>query len=242
MRASTSVLGIAACLLIPALAIGGPAQVAIHPGDLLTNGCRLNFVFDSLRQTGPLAGKVWIGTAASCVGLGEIVSTPSVPAFGRVVYRGDPGIEENGIPGLQSDFALIEPREDLVDDLDPAIPGTDLPRYAPIGPDFTQSGEGLVVAPILQAPAVGVDVPPRSGILIDDDIREVRAIAPLLPDEAGGPIVHEPSGRALGIQTLVEVACCVGGLEHPAWTGPTVLWLQYEMGTLGYLMETRSAS
>ncbi len=81
----------------------GPVATAgsaptIQPGDMHNFSCTLNFVFDGV---GPNAGKVYFGTAAHCVNLGQTATVPSVGAFGRVVYDGNAG-------NTVSDFALIE--------------------------------------------------------------------------------------------------------------------------------------
>lgn len=240
MRVSPILLSMALVLL---LAVPLPSTSAgsdpIQPGGRMhtsTHGCTLNFVFDG---TGSLNGRVFIGTAAHCVdSVGERIGLVGHANVGTVFYLGDvpnsingDGRGDNGYPGHQLDFALIE------------ITGVNHPVSAevkghpgwPTGATVSTetrswdetflSGYGMVFSTTQQTREM------RSGVLYMDNARFYNTYAPAAPGDSGGPVLHE-SGKALGIASTIGP----NGLA-----GPTVEGVTTELADLGIPIQLRTA-
>lgn len=228
-------LAFLAALLAPLAGASLPG--AIQPGALdEASGCTLNFVYDG---TGPLAGRVFIGTAAHCVEVGDAVRVGG-RAVGTVVYRGD-GDRANAIPGAQFDFALVEVLPAFHDAVVPDVAGhpgkptgVKPPAQAKPGDLVLYSGHGL-------------------GFHLHDATRENRtaplcfgnggahwrAVAGLVSwGDSGGPVLHQ-DGRALGSVEQTRV----GGGGCPAVDeGPTTQAVLAELPTYGWPVALRPAS
>ena len=196
------------------VAPGAPASAAngfLQPGDYMVAGssaCTTNFVFDG---TGTKAGKVYIGTAAHCVSsIGQDVMESNGTTWGDVAMIGDGG---HAIP----DYALIEVRSAHVSRVRAAVKG--YPQY-PTGVTATSdttagdlvqiSGHGL---------GFGFTVPTqekRVGVFVGDTEDQYNIVGPIIYGDSGGPIVHIPTGKALGIVSRL----CTGSACTE--TGPTV--------------------
>jgi hypothetical protein len=208
----------------PALA-DPPVQV-VHAGDPLADGCRLNFVWSNY-----LAGTRWIGTAASCVELGQVVSTPFMPIFGDVFYVGDrDGQETNGIAGLQLDFALIQPRPGV--ELHPHFRGTNMPSYHP---SEVRPGD-LVLLPGATSHSAT-----RTGVFLSWEWPTFGFVAPVGPEDIGAPVLNVPSGITpssgqegeLGVFTRIGVPCCPFGALYEPFTGIGIGAIEHELYGLG---------
>lgn len=244
VRYALPVLLLLAAGLAASGAPAGASTVLIQPGDSYNGICTLNFVFDG---EGTRAGKVYVGTAAHCVRqMGEAARTTGYPEFGRVVYMGDVGASvnggaarENGIPGEQLDFALIEVHPQyhgvVVADVvgRPGMPqgGFTTPRETPTGDLILISGYGTGFA------TVSATRENRVGVLYTTTARQWVAEAPITPGDSGGPILHE-SGKALGV-----VSGTTFGVQMPPvkWHGPTVDGILAEMESIGWSIRLREA-
>lgn len=190
----------------------GSPPATIQPGDRVSTppgGCTLNFVYDG---TGPQAGKVFIGTAAHCfTALGQPASADSVGEFGRVVYMGDfssanAGSFDNGIPGTQTDFSLIEVAPAFASFVLPEVrghPGLPTGGVLPVADarlgdiiEFSGYGTGFEYTQETRESRFGVYVF-RSG-------SNWQGEGPVLPGDSGGPVLHE-SGKAFGVATYLNV-------------------------------------
>lgn len=240
---SAILLGLGAAT-VPA---GTAAVDLIQPGDLhqaAAGQCTLNFVFDG---QGSLAGKVYIGTAAHCItqGVGESASTTGHANFGTVAYTGDVGASvnggaarENGIPGNQLDFALIEVKPALHALVDAEVighPGWPVgytkPRETASGDLIYPSGWGIVFR------TTDTTREDRVGALYNQNARAWIAEVPVTPGDSGGPMLHE-SGKALGINSGTSTGVAV---PPHFWHGPTVDAILTEMAGLGYPLALRNA-
>ena len=96
------------------------ASVPIQPGMFIrttTNGCTANFVFDGI---GAEAGRVYLGTAAHCVGAnGDAVLDEDGQAIGKVAAHGDGSIDADD----HRDWALFEVPASQVARVDPSVVG-----------------------------------------------------------------------------------------------------------------------
>jgi hypothetical protein len=187
----------------------GANQGSIQPGDQVSGVCTLNYVFDGV---GDDAGRVFIGTAAHCLDLGEVVSTAGFNDFGTVVYDGGAG------DGL--DFALIE--------IDPQYHGSvkahvaghpDIPSGLATWTD-TQIGDLL----LLSGHGIGLGAQQtvrenRVGPLVNDDPDQFYAEVPTIFGDSGGPVAHTDPGAAFGLVTGIIIGVPTYALYGPAIDG-----------------------
>lgn len=229
---------VAGLVLVASVASTGSPAVAtadpIQPGDYIQappNGvigpsrCTLNFVYDG---TGPLAGEVYIATAAQCVGgVGAPVRLVTGEVFGQVAFMG-----EANIPSW--DFAFIAVLTSHVGRVSPAVKGH--PQYPtgiadPAGTDtgdlvqFSGQGSPFDVTTPTQEQRVGVLVQDGAtrisvlGALAASESSSFAGLGPVVSGDTGGPIVHIETGTAAGVvgpkvASEPTTFCC-----H---TGPTV--------------------
>lgn len=145
-------------------------------------GCTLNFVFRDASNT-------YIGTAGHCVdNVGQSVATAD-GEIGTVAYR---------ILRDRDDFALVRLDRKVLDRVRPDV----LSFGGPTGPASSAStrpgdivrlyGYGMVYES-------SEATRPRSGVLLNDDGTEWRAALPAIFGDSGGPVLHGPTGNALGV-------------------------------------------
>lgn len=176
--------------LVPA----AQAQTKIQPGAMLQTDagqCTLNFVFDG---AGANAGKTYIGTAAHCgEKVGQEARDVDDAAFGTFAF-----IADAGDPAL--DYAFIEVAAEHLSRVDPALKGhPDLPT------GFTTPGEtkaGDLVQMSGHGLGFGETQPTqemRQTVLQSDDQDIFTLSGPSVNGDSGGPFVHIPTGKALGL-------------------------------------------
>lgn len=188
----------------------------IQPGVDVNGNCTLNFVYDG---TGPLAGRVFIGTAAHCFTLGTVVSTATHSNFGEVVY-----VHNAGATATDYEFIEVYPEfHDFVSAEVKGHPGTPT-AVAPTGStaraDLIRfSGSGIVFENTQPTQEE------RIGLLWTHSAHEWLAYGTVTPGDSGGPVIHD-DGRALGIVTQLSTsfACCddptlVVGAQGPSVEG-----------------------
>lgn len=236
-------LAFAALLALASMPVDASTHNHIQPGDEVIFGnalCTLNFVFDG---TGPLAGKVYIGSAAHCVNgnVGIKASTGGAANFGEVVYVGDypdsvngGDAVENGIDGTQLDFLLIEVYPAFVSRVDAEVLGR---PGMPSG--FTKAME-TAFGDLVHASGYGTGFSlvratreNRTGMLTFDSATDWEGEVPITPGDSGGPLLHE-TGKAMGVVSGFT-------LPVPIWYGPTVEGVLDEMHDLGWPIELRTA-
>lgn len=197
------------------LDVGSPLRF-IQPGEQLSTPggqCTLNFAYNG---TGSKAGKVYIGTSAHCfTALGQWASVQGVPNFGTVVYMGDyDGINtitfENGIPGEQVDFALIEVNPAHHAKVKGEVKGhPGLPTALKarstvrVGDLFYFSGYGLGFE------ATQPTREERFGVYRTGDSQNWLGVGPIISGDSGGPVLHA-DGKAVGVAAFIGAAG-VGG-------------------------------
>lgn len=260
---------LAVALVLPlAPAPAQAATTTIQPGDMIViDGsavCTINFVYDG---TGALAGKVYVGTAAHCIeghraatidhytgrnvagtsNGGYALGVVDAPSFATVAYIGDypdsvngGAAVENGIPGTQLDFALLEVKPLFVPRVagelrgHPGMPSGVLAYGSGHQGDvLVHSGHGTAYSD------VQVLRENHYGILTSMTTREYVEEGTTLPGDSGGPIVHQATGKALGV-----VSGNVIGVGVPPYKdyGPTIQGILAEIGSLGYPVALRTAA
>ena len=207
---------LAACLTVFALAAGqAPSSAAsdpLQPGDYVgssVGGCTLNFMYVGTAAANN--GRVYLGTAAHCVkGVGETVVDQGGQAFGRVAFKGN----ENA---TADDYAFIEVFGNHVARVSPRMKGhTAYPRLGFTTSSQTGFGDQLVSSGY----GVGFSVTNltrerRPAVLTFDDASEYGTAGPFIFGDSGGPVVHQRTGRALGVVSRL----CAGSCTQ---IGPTV--------------------
>lgn len=183
-------------LLISALVLSAfptsPANAAapvveIQPGAKINTpigGCTLNFVFKDE------AGISYVGTAGHCADVGHRIRSGNGTEFGTVVFS------EDAYPA--NDFALIRIDEEDVHLVSPAM------RYwgGPTGMFMPADGErGDTVLAYGYGMGYGSSEPTRRRIGSLTTITPTRYQAALncIFGDSGGPVVHGPTGQALGV-------------------------------------------
>lgn len=211
-------------LIEPAMASAG----SLRPGDRLdTNlgSCTLNFVYDGV---GPLAGRVYMGSAGHCTSVGELVDSNGVPNFGVTAYDND-----------DVDFAFIEVLPAFVGIVNPTVLGhpnmptgvTSWYSDTAVGDTLLLSGHGM---------GMGFSAATREkriGALVSDNAERFVANAMLVNGDSGGPILHEKTGKALGIVS----AYGFGAFPPSTDVGPTVAYILEVAAADGFPVELRPA-
>lgn len=177
--------------LVPAASPTSAAEL-IQPGGrmLRPHGCTLNFVFEGVGPQRP----VYIGTAGHCVDtVGQRV-TMAGGAIGTVAYR---------ILDFPDDFALVQIDEALRDQVSPEVRGLGGPTGSTtaastgVGDGVRLYGHGMVYGSTELTRG-------RQGVLTRDDSYEWHAALPAIFGDSGGPVLHAPSGQALGVISAIS--------------------------------------
>lgn len=200
---ASAALLLSTALLVAAVPTGAQAGSIIQPGDFITignAGCTLNFVFDGPHD------EVYVGSAAHCGETGQSVSTSGSNNFGTVVYDDDGGI----------DFMLIRVKKAFRDQVRPQVKGhpewpTGVASHGEtaIGDLLGMSGNGIGFG------FTSVTREERVGPLVTDGRSEYCAGTPATFGDSGGPIVHIPTGKALGVVSRISPFECAGSLTGP---------------------------
>jgi hypothetical protein len=223
-------LPLAAALFAVAALPALPSHSAgiLQPGAFMASGgagCTMNFVYDGL---GAQAGKVFIGTAAHCVtAVGDDVEDFDGEVWGDVAYIGSADTTAD-------DFALIQVRSGDLGRISPAVKG--YPSY-PTG--YTVTGEAVLGDWIqLSGYGIGYDLTPttrekRQAVWTYDDAEVWNVIGPLINGDSGGPLIHQATGKALGIESRVCINICTD-------EGPTVQGILAKAAAAGFPVRLRT--
>ncbi|MBW3582237.1 MAG: S1 family peptidase [Euryarchaeota archaeon] len=231
MRVLSSVTSIFVVALLAVVVLPAPAAEAqigsgpfekIQPGVRITTSagsCTLNFIFDGAN------GKVYAGTAAHCVSdVGEKIDIWGFPDFGTVVYDDD----------ARTDFALLEIDTKYHADVDPAVKGHSgfptghtLRTQTSLGDHVRFSGYGMVYD------RTTTTQEERIGALFSDDSDSYRLYGPTIFGDSGGPVMHDKTGKALGIVSAISL---ITGMT----VGPTVEGILARLSGAGYDVTLRT--
>lgn len=261
LRVASFVLVLLAALALqPAPA--GAVSDSIAPGDAIfidgSSICTLNFVFDGV---GAQAGKVYIGTAAHCINgnwdarfdhveggmvVGAQLASVDTPNFATVAWLGDYSDSVNGgeaveneIPGTQLDFALLEfkpayaPLAQAEVRGHPGMPrGHTLAPQTALGDILLHSGHGIAWSET-QATRES-----HHGTLWSDTSTSYLEVGTTVPGDSGGPILHQKTGKALGVVSLISI-----GIVPPIQdSGPTIQGVLAELAAHGITVQVRNAT
>jgi hypothetical protein len=230
-----------------ALLAAGPAGAhVIAPGALAAfqnDQCTLNFVFDG---TGPMAGRVFIGTAAHCTAgePGEQVlmggdSVKPGEVIGRVAVVGPFDPQSTAQDETADDWALIEIASGHRAEVDPAMLGhADFPSRV-TGADEMSEGDVLQYSGYGTATqATATTREQRQGEWTGGDARLYGALAPhVTPGDSGGPVVDVKTGGAVGLVSGILGACP----STCNTQGPTITGLVEGAAAQGFPVQLRAA-
>ena len=178
VRLIAVVLALASSAIHPAAANARP----LAPGAPMSapNACTLGFVFTD-------GDRLYLSTAAHCTtATGNRVEAPGVGPFGSVVLRRS-----------EDDIAFIRVDQDKEHLVEPVVQGRGAPTGVAIsgqtglGDELVLTGQGIGVSTMAETRS-------RPGVLITQDERRFTADAPAIFGDSGGPVIHVPTGRALG--------------------------------------------
>ncbi|MBW3620363.1 MAG: serine protease [Actinobacteria bacterium] len=232
-RAVIVVVALAASLLAadgpadPVEPAFGDLDAPIRPGSSLGGYCTFNWVFHQVVEPttadpAPVPD-VYIGTAAHCTDdLGERTELAGYGEIGTVVYDAD-------LARSASDFSLIRIDADLVGDTNPQMRGFEgptgyvVPEDLAVGDQVDVHGYGIVL---------GQNDVTRSrfGFLTGWDDREYVADMPAVNGDSGSPLLHDETGKALGIISRYGIS------EVPPSTdvGPLISWILDDLEAAGF--------
>lgn len=208
---------------VEAQLIGGGPFDKIQPGVRITTetgSCTLNFIFDGG------GSKVYAGTAAHCVSsVGEKVDIWGFPDFATVVYDDD----------ARTDFALLEIASHYHGDVDPNVKGHPgfpsghtLRAQTSFGDRVRFSGYGMVYD------RTTITQEERIGVLFSDSSASYRLYGPTIFGDSGGPVLHDRTGKALGIVSAINL---LTGMT----LGPTVEGILARLSDDGFDVTLRTA-
>lgn len=201
------------------------AAPLIQPGEYMEStdsACTLNFVYDGR------GGAVYIGTAAHCVAeIGEDISLADGTVFGDVAAIGDPATTE-------TDWALIKVRRRHINSVTPAVKGH------PWHPTGVTTSSDTTVGDLVQQSGYGMGFDltettreERQSVLTYDDAELFTVLGASIFGDSGGPVVHIPTGRALGTVSRL----CIGACEME---GPTVEGILAQAAEQGLRVKLRA--
>lgn len=191
------------CLLSVTLPSGqapaAPAVFPIQPGAGISTpigGCTLNFVYEDAQ------GTLYIGTAGHCANVGHRIRAGNVE-FGTVVYS------ENAYPIIDFALILIDPEDYHL--VSPAV------RYwgGPTG--LFQYGEGQRGDRVMEyGYGMGYSSTEytrrRVGVLSTVHPQRYSAALNCIFGDSGGPVLHGPTGKALGVVDVLQIPGTAGSL------------------------------
>jgi hypothetical protein len=174
-------------LVLPTSADAAVTAVQIQPGASISTpigGCTLNFVYTDQ------ADRTYVGTAGHCADVGHRIRSGNGTEFGTVVFS------ENAYP--VNDFALIEIDDEDLGLVSPAM------RYwgGPTG--LYHYGEAERNDTVL-AYGYGIGYGTteytrrRIGAFQTETGQRYTAALNCIFGDSGGPVVHGPTGKALGV-------------------------------------------
>lgn len=225
LRVTLATLAASLCL-VPA----AHAQSKLQPGAMLQTDagqCTLNFVFDGAAGN---AGKVYIGTAAHCgEKVGQEARDVDDQPFGQFAFLAD-------ADDAAFDYAFIEIAAEHLSRVDPAMKGH--PQY-PTGfttPEETEAGDPIQMSGYgVGFGATQYTQENRQTYLQSDDADIFTLSGPSVNGDSGGPFVHIPTGKALGL--VSQYGFAYGATD----VGPTIQGVLDKAAKAGFPVTLRAA-
>lgn len=222
---SILVIGLCFATLFPLAGHASPAETSIQPGAILRSSvgqCTMNFVFEDS------SGGLFVGTAGHCSQkVGDRMRSAD-GEFGSVVWRES---------SSSMDFSLVRIDGDKTGQVSPAV------RFwgGPVG-STASSETGAGDALLLYGYGVGFATTsatrPREGVLWSDSSSDYVADTGAVNGDSGGPIIHEPTGKALGIVSRFNLTSLVPSTD----IGPTVESILAVLSANGFNLTLKTAA
>ena len=236
----------AGTMVVASLAVAAPTNAAtpvVHPGDYMESSigaCTLGFAFNG---TGSKAGNVYFATAAHCVDhVNEDIRLLSGTIIGDVAAIGNAAT-------TAADWALIKVRDQYEGGVRGAVRGH--PTF-PRG--YTKPSETAQFDLVrFSGYGMGFDLLPltresRLGLLGSDSGETYDLIGLDTFGDSGGPVMHDKTGKALGLVSrgcgiaLVVITVplvCPGPIATSL--GPTVQGILAKAAAKGFTVSLRTA-
>lgn len=200
-----------------------PGEADLRPGSSLGGYCTFNFLFTSTTNH-----TAYVGTAGHCTeGPGETVELGSGTAVGEVVFDSD-----NHTAPAEMDFSLVELDASLVGQANPAMQGHEGPTGV-LDPADASRGDGVDFYGYGVVLGQAEQTRPRSGVLVEITETTYRSDMPAVNGDSGSPIVHAPSGTALGIVSHYGISNAPPTTDE----GPTMAFILDELAKVGWDVE-----
>ena len=238
---------VAGLLVLSGIGLAAPRATAlgtVQPGDYIETSigaCTLGFVFDG---TGTRAGNVYFSTAAHCVrSIGEDIRLLDGTIIGDVAVVG--GASAGEIPPTAQDWALILVRDQYEGNVRGAVRGHPSTPTGYTTPSMTNqfdlvrfSGYGLGFD------FLALTRESRVGLMGGDNTETYDLIGMDVGGDSGGPIIHDPTGRALGLVSrgcvgAVGLGVCLDPLGTSV--GPTIQGIVAKASGKTYPVHLRTA-
>jgi hypothetical protein len=209
------------------IATGKPAfgneNSPLRPGsDLGPPGyCTFNFVFfDPTTDGDP---PVYIGTAGHCTErIGQRVTLGTAQEIGTVVYDSD-------LTNSDVDFSLIRVDRSMVARTNPKVLGWGGPRGI-VGTSGLNRGDQVDVHGNGMLVGDSATTRTRWGLLVDWDKDQYAADMPAVNGDSGGPLIHDRTGKALGIVSHYGTT----GVPPTTDAGPLMSWIFRAVSDAGF--------
>ncbi|MDQ3991456.1 MAG: serine protease [Actinomycetota bacterium] len=196
----------------------GPLNSPIRPGSQFGDSCTYNWVFNDQAST-----SVYIGTAAHCTeAVGERASLGGFGQIGTVVYDSD-------VVGSDVDFSLIQIDGHLVGQTNPTMRGFAGPVGA-VSPNALERGDIVDVYGYGIGVGLREETRARQGVLVNWTQNEYVADMPAVNGDSGAPLLHDETGRALGIISRYGFSAVPPSTD----VGPMMPWIMSELAKAGF--------
>ena len=204
----------------------GDESSPLRPGASLGGYCTFNWVFADVVDPVTEPERVpdaYIGTAGHCTDeAGERVQLGDGPEIGTVVYDSDEA-------GSEVDFSLIRIDAEMVGSTNPTMLGWG-------GPTGSVTTDDLAMGDQVDVHGYGIllgDLEPtrsRFGFLVNWTDDEYVADMPAVNGDSGSPLLHDETGKALGIISRYGFAATPPSTD----TGPMMPWIFRELQAAGF--------
>ena len=202
---------------------GEAAGLPIQPGAYVSTkgaGCTLNFLFTDVKK------RRYVGTAGHCSAkVGDVSLDADDERIGTIVFRENDG---------EMDFSLIAVDRARYGDLKATVLGWGGPTGVTKPADTAQLdvvlhyGHGLLYGS-------NEATRPRRGVLVLDDAERYVVNTPVIFGDSGGPVLHAPTGRALGVISRLST-------DPPSTlVGPTVESILKRLAQQGFKLTLTTA-
>ena len=202
----------------------GPESAPVRPGVAMEGGCTMNFLFFDNRTDGRTS--YYMGTAGHCTAeVGDRLAVAGQGEIGTVVFDSD--VTGGADPTVDFTLVLLDEGRNL--DANPRMVNHDGPVGAVVSSDLAVGDEVLLhgYGLVLGSTEATRD---RSGVLVDHSDTMYVADMPAVNGDSGSPLLHGPTGKALGIVSHYGI----GAVPPSTDEGPLIGFILDECARAGF--------